>query len=107
MQDRRMFERFQVDFPVKFLDLNNSKEGMGRMINISAGGGGMIITEEQLEPTTPLEMWFPMLENKDPFHTNGKVVWSDMLEPDVYRVGVKFDKVDFAGVGRVLRDKEA
>lgn len=103
MEERRMFARFNVEFPVKFLDLNTNRAGTGKIINISAGGGGMIITAKDLPPFTPLEMQFCIPDNKDPLCANGKVIWSKMIKPDVYMAGIQFDKVDFMGIARALR----
>lgn len=106
MQDRRMFERFNVNFPVKFVVLDSSKEGMGRIVDISASGGGLIVTKEQLQPPASLEIWLEIPDNKEPFHTTGKVVWSSMIEPETYRVGVQFDQLDLMGLSRVLKYKD-
>ena len=103
MEERRMFQRFNVEFSVKFLNLNSNREGTGKIINISAGGGGMIVTKEHLSPSTPLEMQLCIPDDKDPLHANGKVIWSKMIEPSVYMAGVQFDKVDFMGIARALR----
>ncbi len=105
-EERRIFERFEVDFPVKFSYLEGAKEGMGRVINISAGGGGMIVTSEQLAPATSLDMWLHIPDNREPLRTRGEVVWSAVSAPGVYKLGVRFDKVDFMGISRVLRDRK-
>ncbi len=39
-QERRIFERFQVELPVRFSYLEGAKEETGKIVNISAGGGG-------------------------------------------------------------------
>lgn len=103
MDERRVFERFQVDLPVKFIYLESAKEGSGRIINISAGGGGMIVTEEKLYPGTELKMWLSIPDNRDPLEAKGEVVWTMVHAPDIYKVGIKFDKVDLMGISRVLR----
>ncbi len=103
MKERRIFERFNVEFPLKFLDLNANRKGTGKIINISGGGGGIIVTKEHLQPSTPLEMQFFIPDNKDPLCANGKVIWSKTIEPDAYMAGVQFDKVDFMGVARALK----
>ena len=103
MEERRIFERFKVGFKVKFLNLNTNKEGAGKMVNISAGGGGMVVTEECLRPSITLKMQFCIADDKDPFYANGKVIWSRMIEPGAYMAGIQFEKVDFMGIARALR----
>jgi len=103
MDERRIFERFQVNLPVKFTYLESEKEGEGRIVNISAGGGGMIVTEEKLYPGTRLQMRLSIPDNRDPLEAKGEVVWTMVHAPDIYKIGIKFDKVDLMGISRVLR----
>jgi len=103
MEERRIFERFNVEFPVKFLDLNTDKEGAGKIINISAGGGGIIVTTKYLLPGTPLEMQLIIPDDKAPLNANAKVIWLKAMEPTLFLAGVQFDKVDFMGIARALR----
>ena len=101
--ERRIFERFKVDFPIKFIRKDDNREGRGRMIDISASGGGLIITAEELSPSVHLEMWLFIPDNHEPLYTNGRVIWTKKIKEDLYRAGVEFDKVDFMGVSRALR----
>ena len=103
MDERRIFERFQIELPVKFSYLEGAKEGKGKIINISAGGGGMIVTEHKLLPGTELKMWLSIPDNRDPLEARGEVMWTMVHGPEVYKVGIKFDKVDLMGISRVLR----
>lgn len=103
MRDKRTFERLKIEFPVRFLDVNARKEGCGKMMDISASGIGMLVTQTVLRSGASLEMWLHLPDNQNPFYTRGEVVWCKEVEPGVYRVGVKFDSVDFMSVSRVLR----
>ncbi len=105
MRERRIFERFNIEIPIKFRSLNkdNNIEGTGKIINISAGGGGMIVTTKYLLPDTTLEMQLLIPDGKSPLNANGKVIWLKAMEPTVFLAGVQFDKVDFMGIARALR----
>ncbi|MBM3255113.1 MAG: PilZ domain-containing protein [Candidatus Omnitrophica bacterium] len=105
MQERRIFERLQVELPVKFSYLGGAKAGMGKIVNISAGGGGMIVTGEKLLPATRLDMQMEIDENKEPLYAKGEVVWTMVSGPQVYKVGIKFDKIDLMGISRILRKR--
>jgi len=107
MKERRLFQRFKVDFPVKYTDLLNKREGSGKMIDISAGGGGMIITQNKVEPSTDLEVHLEIPDNLEPLHVKGKVVWSMQIGADAYRIGIQFEGVDFFGLSRALKFKIA
>ncbi|MFA5155834.1 MAG: PilZ domain-containing protein [Candidatus Omnitrophota bacterium] len=105
MEERRVFKRFDVDIPVKFLIVEENKEGMGKIMDISAGGVGLVITFERMQPFMHLELWLQLPDTKEPFHTSGKVMWLRQVQPAVFRVGIQFDKVDFMGMSKVLRAK--
>jgi len=104
MQERRMFQRFNVEIPVTFHSLDTSNiEGSGKIINISAGGGGMIVTTKYLLTGMPLEMRLLIPNGKAPLCANAKVIWFKATEPTLFLAGVQFDKVDFMGLARALR----
>jgi len=103
MQERRMFQRFNIEIPVKFRSLSNNIEGSGKIINISAGGGGMIVTTKYLLLGTPLEMQILIPDDKAPLNANAKVIWLKAMKPTLFLTGVQFDKVDFMGIARALR----
>ena len=102
MEDRRIFERFASRIGLRYLDLNSNQEGKAQANDISAKGIGMEASEE-LVPHTPLEMWLEIQDKGEPLYTRGEVVWSRMVEPNKYRVGVNLEKADLMGLSRVLR----
>lgn len=102
MKERRMFQRYRVNLPVEFVNLKDSSTGAGTMIDISPGGGGMIITKERLEPETPLDMKLIIPETEHVLSASGDVVWSAMVGPNTCRVGIRFEKIDFLSLARLL-----
>lgn len=104
MQERRIFHRFNIEIPVTIRSLDNSNiEGSGKILNICAGGGGMVVTTKHLLPGTLLEMKILFPDGKDPLCANGKVIWLKAIEPTLFLAGIEFDKVDFMGLARALR----
>lgn len=102
MEDRRIFERFPMQLPVKFLDLASGKEGQANTCDISAKGVGFVGNTE-LAPRAPVEVWLQIPDQGEPLYTRGEVVWSKRLEPNVYRAGINLEKADLMGLSRVLR----
>jgi len=107
MKERRLFQRFKVNFPVNFSELQSNKQGDGNMIDISAGGGGMIVTHLNLSPETFLQLHLEIPDKLEPLHVKAKVVWTAQVGADAYRIGVQFENVDFIGLSRALKFKTA
>lgn len=102
MQDKRIFSRLPVKFPVRFLDPNQNKEGQAQTQDISAKGLG-VISDAELTPSTSLELWLQIPDNGEPLYTRGNVVWSKKIEENQYRTGISLEKADLMGLSRVLR----
>jgi hypothetical protein len=103
MVDNRIFERIPVKFPLRFLEPGSGQEGEGQTQDISAKGMG-ITTRAGLARKTSLEVWveFPG-QAGEPHYARGEVVWSQMVAPDEYRVGVNLEKADLMGLSRFMR----
>lgn len=101
-EDRRIFDRVSAKFPLRFINLRENKEVEALSDDVSAKGIGFTSSEE-LHPRTPLEMWLNIPDKGEPLYTRGEVVWSRMVEPKKYRIGVNLEKADLMGLSRVLR----
>ena len=102
MEDNRIFERFPTNFPLRFINLKENKEGNARTQDISAKGVGFL-SGEDIKTHTPLEMWLEIPDRGEPLYARGEVVWSAMVSEEAYRIGVSLDKADLMGMSRVLR----
>jgi c-di-GMP-binding flagellar brake protein YcgR len=101
-EDKRIFERIAAKLPLRFLDVNSNKEGEAKTEDISAKGIGLV-ADKELPPRTSLEMWINVPDKGEPLYTRGAVVWSKMLSPNEYRVGVNLERADMMGLSRILR----
>lgn len=105
VNDRRIFERFQVDFPASFLDVNDGSEGSAQVNDISAKGIGITVKgNREIRPRSSLELWLRIPDKGEPLYTRGHVVWSK-VENGEYKSGVNLEKADLMGLSRVLRMK--
>jgi hypothetical protein len=102
MQERRIFVRFPVSIPLRFIDLDANREGMAKTQDIGAKGIGLL-ADRELNPGTTLEMWLNIPDRGEPLYTRGRVVWSKMWEPNKYRLGINLEKADLMGMARILR----
>jgi hypothetical protein len=101
-QDRRIFDRFTAKFPLRLINLRENKESEALSDDVSAKGIGFTATQ-QVQLRTPLEMWLKIPDKGEPLYTRGEVVWSMMVEPNKYRIGVNLERADLMGLSRVLR----
>lgn len=102
MDDRRIFARFAAKFPLLFINLKENKESVGHTEDVSAKGIGFLV-DENIKVHTPLEMWMHVPDKMDPLYARGEVVWSKMVQPNLYRIGVNLEKADLVGMSRVMR----
>ena len=100
--DSRIFERFAKQIPVRFINLDNGKEGLARTVDISAKGLGLSVGQE-LRPHAALEIWLDVSGAAEPLYTRGEVAWSRMEPSGNYRAGVDLGKADLMGIARLLR----
>lgn len=102
IEDKRVFARINVKFPLNFLASSSGIEGDAETVDISANGVGFV-TSESLASKTPLEMWLNLPDKHEPFYTRGDVVWSEpSADANRYRVGVQLEKAQLMGLARAL-----
>ena len=102
MDDRRIFQRFNIRFPVRLLDLNSGKEVIAETSDISAKGIG-VWAKEEIERNTPLEAWLKIPDRGEPLYTRGNVVWSKPDAQGECRLGIDLERADLMGLSRILR----
>ncbi len=102
MEDRRIFQRFNIRFPVKLLDLNSGREINAETSDVSAKGLG-IWSKDALTPNTPLEAWLKIPDRGEPLYTRGNVVWSKPEGKGEYHLGIDLERADLMGLSRILR----
>jgi len=102
MKDRRVFQRFNVKFPAKILDLINGNEMAAEACDISAKGIGLSLKED-LPANTPLEAWLEIPDKVEPFYARGIAIWSRQDGESGYRIGVDLERADLMGLSRILR----
>ena len=101
-EDRRLFERIPIKLTLRFLAPRSNKAGLAQVQNTSAQGIGLL-TEKELLPRTLLEMWLYIPDKGEPLYARGEVTWSKMVEPNRFKTGVCFQKVDLMGISRALK----
>jgi hypothetical protein len=102
MDDKRVFQRFNIRFPVKLLDLNTGQEINAETSDVSAKGLG-VWSKDALKSNTPLEAWLKIPDRGDPLYTRGNVVWSKAECDGECRLGIDLERADLMGLSRILR----
>jgi len=86
-RERRAFARYSVKILLRYFNLNLPGEARAQTQDISAKGL-CLVTKEALAADASLDIWLQMPDNSEQVYIEGKVVWSNMIEPDKYKVGV-------------------
>jgi len=102
---RRLFERFQSRFPVKFKDTRNDFGTNVHLRNVSAQGA-KIATREQLYLNDSVSLEVELPDGKKPITIRGEVVWAHKPDVGLWDVGLKFHKVVFMNLWRIYKSAE-
>jgi hypothetical protein len=101
-EDRRIFARFTAELSLQYANENSTKQFQAVTRDVCAKGIG-IFTNERLTPDSYLTISLKMPDNSKDFSTRGRVIWSEQIEPDKYRVGIDLEKAELMGISIVLR----
>ncbi|HTY45641.1 MAG TPA: PilZ domain-containing protein [Patescibacteria group bacterium] len=102
LEDRRCFFRFPATVPLRYQDNDGGVQGWGETHDISAKGIGFF-TDREMPPDTSLDICLQVPDREDGICVKGSIVWSRLVAPQRYRVGVSLEKVDFISMSHVLR----
>lgn len=100
--DRRVFERFEVDFPARFIDARQNQEGKAQASDVCAKGMCLLLHQE-VKPSSALEIWLDLPDKGSPLYTRGRVVWTVQVKPQVWRAGVSLERAELMGLSRIFR----
>jgi len=104
-ENRRLFERFQSRFPVKFKDTRNDFGADVLLCNFSAEGA-KITTREQLYLNDSVSLEVELPDEKKPMAIRGEVIWIIKHNPEMWDVGLKFHKVILMDMWRIYKSAE-
>ena len=99
--DRRMFDRFDVDFSAKIKHREMGENYFAECCDISAGGIGLL-TKEKLISNANLELLLGFPNGHAPFRGLARVVWSKQVQENKWRSGLEFETVNFIGLRRIF-----
>lgn len=101
--DKRVFERFQARFPVKFKDTRDDY-GTSVFLRDASAEGARIASRERVFLNDYVSLDVKLPDGFEPLTLNGRVAWIKTLEPDtMWDVGIKFHKVDLLKLNRLYR----
>jgi len=100
-KDRRTNWRNSVMSSGYFFCLCKYKYGLVQIRNISVKGMGLL-AEEELASAFQLEIWMSIPSKDEFLHVYGDVAWSKKVEPNKYRVGLKFKNDIPEGISQIL-----
>lgn len=101
-KERRKFPRFPIAIALIYCILDSSKSNKAQTQDISVCGIGLI-TNEELLPNTPLDIYLNMPDNGEKIHVKGEVVWPSRKVLDNYRLGIRLKDSTLKPIPIVLR----
>src|SRR5438128_1256087 len=100
--ERRIFERFSSQFPVKFKD-SRQDFGTDVFLRDTSASGTRIVTKERffLQDRVSLEIKLP--DGGSPMLLQGRVVWSKSLPNSAWELGLEFPRINLMGMNRMFK----
>ena len=101
-KDRRIFSRLSADFPIKFA---GSSEAYGSRISLKdiSAEGLRFFSNEKTDIKGPVNLLVNVPDGKNPLALNGIVVWTRKDASGASQVGIKFSKVNFMKMHRIVK----
>jgi hypothetical protein len=100
-EDRRTFERFQVEVPLSCSEVNSQEEHNLNAHDISAEGMG-VLSEKEFSPGVEVSMSLHLPGSNKELSAQGKVIWSER-SGDGFRVGINLEETGLMEVSTILR----
>lgn len=98
--DRRMFARFDVNFPAETEMSGGGMDSIAQCCDISAAGVGLVI-DTRLTPSALLNLVLKFPDSRT-FNGLARVMWSKQVYQGKWRCGLQFTEVNFMKLRRVL-----
>lgn len=100
MEDRRMFARFDVDFPVEYRMAGMGECAVASCQDVSATGVGVVMSERvTLSTIMDLVLKFP---DAGTFSGLARVIWSKKIYEGKWRTGIELINVDLMKIRKIL-----
>jgi hypothetical protein len=100
-EDRRTYERFQVEVPLDCSEGNSREEHSLCAHDISAEGLG-VVSDTQFRPGAEVNMSLHLPGFDKELTAQGKVIWSERAG-DGFRVGITLEQTGLMEVSTILR----
>lgn len=100
--ERRLFERFVARFPTKMKDADEDYGENFFLRDVSASGAKLFSRQKMLlEDYVSLNVELP--DSSLPVCLNGYVRWVKNQLPNVWEIGIEFDKIDLMRMHRIMK----
>ncbi len=100
--EKRNFERVPAKVFMRLRDTQTNRWGLVQTEDLSIKGIGLV-SEKELLPRTPLEIWLPIIDTGEKLYTKGSVAWSKQSGMNKYRVGVELENPESMDILQVIR----
>ncbi|MDP2905326.1 MAG: PilZ domain-containing protein [Candidatus Omnitrophota bacterium] len=102
-KDSRIFGRFPVRLPLRYLSYDATLDGDAQTCDISAKGIGFT-SKQQFPEGMALEVWVHVLDKGEPYYARAHVAWSRKVDENTFQTGVNLERVDLVGLAHALQE---
>ena len=102
LDERRLYQRQTARFPVKLKDTRQDYGANLFMRDVSAGGL-RLTSKERFFLNDSLSIEIKLPDGQGPLILNGQVIWSKLVGPNTWDIGLGFYKIDFLKLNRLFK----
>ncbi len=100
--ERRIFDRFQARFPLKFKD-SRADFGQEVFLRDASASGAHIVAHQRMFFNDRVSLEVELPDNNQPMALNGRVVWTKPASGNLWDIGLQFDNINFMRLQRLFK----
>jgi len=105
-KEKRTYLRVSLPGNLTYFNFTSNKVVKAKVKDLSGKGLGFE-TEEELEPSMPLDIWIDIADSGEQAHAEGEVIWVKKISKDKYSVGVTLKSSGLNPLPNILKKNKS
>jgi len=103
-ENRRKYARIDLEFPINLLQVDQEKDALGLVSDISCEGLGLW-SKKSFSLGSPLEILLKIPDSERAIPVRGRIAWAKDLPDNSHRYGVRLENLDLSTLASAMKLK--